>query len=91
LEASPGNSFARPYLEKTFHKNRAGAVAQDEGPEFKPQYRKKKKKKNLLLCVTFPTLCIPNIYDAMSIFFSFFEVDKNSWCLAIQSINENEF
>jgi hypothetical protein len=26
------------------HKNRAGGVAQDEGPEFKPQYCKKKKK-----------------------------------------------
>jgi hypothetical protein len=27
-------------------KNRAGGVAQGEGPEFKPQYRKKKKKGN---------------------------------------------
>jgi hypothetical protein len=33
----------RPYLEKTFHKNRAGGVAQGEDPEFKPQYRKNKK------------------------------------------------
>jgi hypothetical protein len=30
---------------KTLHKNRAGAVAQGKGPEFKPQYCKKKKKK----------------------------------------------
>jgi hypothetical protein len=30
----------RPYLEKTHHKNRAGGVAQGEGPEFKPQYHK---------------------------------------------------
>jgi hypothetical protein len=30
---------------KPFHKNRAGRVAQGEGPEFKPQYHKKKKKK----------------------------------------------
>jgi hypothetical protein len=35
----------RPYLEKKIHKNRTGRVAQDEGPEFKPQYLKKKKKK----------------------------------------------
>jgi hypothetical protein len=34
----------RPYLEKTLHK-RAGGVAQGVGPEFKPQYRKKKKKR----------------------------------------------
>jgi hypothetical protein len=31
----------RPYLRKTLHKNRAGGVAQGEGPEFKPQYYKK--------------------------------------------------
>jgi hypothetical protein len=30
----------RPYLGKTLHKNRAGGVAQDEGPEFKSQYCK---------------------------------------------------
>jgi hypothetical protein len=35
----------RPYLGKTLHKNRAGGVAQGEGPEFKPQYCKKKKKR----------------------------------------------
>jgi hypothetical protein len=29
--------------QKTFHKNRAGGMAQGEGPEFKPQYHKKKK------------------------------------------------
>jgi hypothetical protein len=34
----------RLYLEKTLHKNRVGGVDQDEGPEFKPQYCKKKKK-----------------------------------------------
>jgi hypothetical protein len=27
---------------KTLHKNRAGGVAQGKGPEFKPQYSKKK-------------------------------------------------
>jgi hypothetical protein len=36
----------RPYLRKTHHKKkeRTGGVAQGEGPEFKPQYSKKKKK-----------------------------------------------
>jgi hypothetical protein len=29
--------------KKVLHKNRAGGVAQGEGPEFKPQYWKKKK------------------------------------------------
>jgi hypothetical protein len=32
----------RHYLEKNLHKNRSGGVAQGEGPEFKPQYWKKK-------------------------------------------------
>jgi hypothetical protein len=34
--------------QKTTKKNRAGRVAQGEGPEFKPQYCKKKKKKSRL-------------------------------------------
>jgi hypothetical protein len=29
--------------QKTLHKNRAGGVAQGEGPEFKPQYPKNKE------------------------------------------------
>jgi mRNA-degrading endonuclease RelE of RelBE toxin-antitoxin system len=45
LKPPQANSSARFYLEKTLHKNRAGGVAQSEGPEFKPQYHKKKKKK----------------------------------------------
>jgi hypothetical protein len=32
----------RPYIEKVHHNKRAGAVAQGVGPEFKPQYYKKK-------------------------------------------------
>jgi hypothetical protein len=33
------------FAEKLFtKKNRVGRVAQSEGPEFKPQYRKMKKK-----------------------------------------------
>jgi hypothetical protein len=39
------NSSARPYLQKTFHRKRAGGVAQAVGPEFKLQHCKKKKKK----------------------------------------------
>jgi hypothetical protein len=38
----------RPYLKKTLHKNRTGGVTQGEGPEFKPQYCKKKKKIHLV-------------------------------------------
>jgi hypothetical protein len=36
---------ARPSLKKPFTKIGAGEVAQGDSPEFKPQYRKKKKKK----------------------------------------------
>jgi hypothetical protein len=38
------NSSQDP-ISKTLYKNKAGGVAQREGPEFKPQYCKKKKKK----------------------------------------------
>jgi hypothetical protein len=45
------NSSARPYLEKTLHKNRAGGVAQAVGPEFNPSTVKQNKteqnKKNM--------------------------------------------
>jgi hypothetical protein len=34
----------RPCLEKNLSQERAGGVAQGVGPEFKPQYQKKKKK-----------------------------------------------
>jgi hypothetical protein len=45
------NSAARPYFEKTLHKERAGGVAQGVGPEFKPQYCQKKNSIRLLpLC-----------------------------------------
>jgi hypothetical protein len=33
----------KPYLEKNPSQKRAGGVAQGIGPEFKPQYQKKKK------------------------------------------------
>jgi hypothetical protein len=38
----------RPYLEKPFTKNRDVGVAYGKGPEFKPQYCKKKKGKGIL-------------------------------------------
>jgi hypothetical protein len=37
------NSYQNPYLENTQHK-KGWRVAQGEGPKFKPQYLKKKKK-----------------------------------------------
>jgi hypothetical protein len=37
------NSSKDPVSEKTHHKKRPGGVAQGIGPEFKPQYHKKKK------------------------------------------------
>jgi hypothetical protein len=41
-----------PYLEKPYHKNWAGGVAQGEGPEFNPQYHRNKNKKNILQAIT---------------------------------------
>jgi hypothetical protein len=65
----------KPYLEKPFTKNMAGGVAQGEGPEFKPQYCKKKKKQNqllpsnritveltLFLVVSYVRLCLSALY-----------------------------
>jgi hypothetical protein len=53
FEASLSKQFVRLYLEKPFAKNRAGRVAEDENPEFKPQYCKKKKKKTKIqgICI----------------------------------------
>jgi hypothetical protein len=45
LKPTPVNSSTRPYLEKNPSQKRAGGVAQGVGPEFKPQYWKKKTKK----------------------------------------------
>jgi hypothetical protein len=33
--------------KKSYHKKRAGEVAKDVGPEFKPQYCKKKKEREI--------------------------------------------
>jgi hypothetical protein len=42
LKPAQANSSVRPYLKKTLHKNRAGELAEGEGPKFKPQYKEKK-------------------------------------------------
>jgi hypothetical protein len=34
--------------QKTLHKNRAGEVAEGEGPDFKLQYHKKKKREEIV-------------------------------------------
>jgi hypothetical protein len=44
LKPAWGNSSLDLILKK-HNTKRAGGVAQDEGPEFKPQYHKKKKEK----------------------------------------------
>jgi hypothetical protein len=41
LKPAQASSLQDPILKKTHHKNRAGGVAQGEGPEFKPQHCKK--------------------------------------------------
>jgi hypothetical protein len=48
-----GKQFMNPYLKNTQYKKkkkRAGRMDQDIGPEFKPQYCQKKKKKTFLCC-----------------------------------------
>jgi hypothetical protein len=42
------NSSREPISKNPITKNWAGGVAQGEGPELKPQYRKKKKKKGIV-------------------------------------------
>jgi hypothetical protein len=46
FKANPGKEFMKPYLKKNPSRTqkKAGGMAQGTGPEFKPQYRKKKKK-----------------------------------------------
>jgi hypothetical protein len=44
LKPAQANSWRDLISKKNLHKNRAGGVAQGEGPEFKSQYSKKKKK-----------------------------------------------
>jgi hypothetical protein len=37
VQSQPGQIVCKTLSQKTLHKNRAGGVAQDEGPEFKHQ------------------------------------------------------
>jgi hypothetical protein len=46
VQSQPGQIVLEPLPRKTLHKNRAGRVAQGEGPEFKLQYCKRKTKQN---------------------------------------------
>jgi hypothetical protein len=58
VQSQPGQIVYETLSRKPFTK-RADGVAQGEGPEFKPQYRKKKKKKsNLFLSYTLIPLLI---------------------------------
>jgi hypothetical protein len=43
FKASPSQIVLKTLSRKTHHNKRAGGVAEDVGPEFKPQYQKKKK------------------------------------------------
>jgi IS30 family transposase len=43
-QRQPGQIVHEILSQKTLHKNRAGGVAQGEGPAFKPQYHTPKKK-----------------------------------------------
>jgi hypothetical protein len=45
VQSLPGQIVQKTPSRKALHKNRAGGVAQGEGPEFKSQYCKKKKEK----------------------------------------------
>jgi hypothetical protein len=42
VQSQPGPIVPETLSQNTLHKNRAGGVARGEGPEFKPQYCKKK-------------------------------------------------
>jgi hypothetical protein len=41
VQSQPGQVVLEIPSQKSLHKNRAGGVAQGEGPEFKSQYHKK--------------------------------------------------
>jgi hypothetical protein len=45
VRSQPRQIVCKTLSQKTLHKNRAGRMAQGEGPEFKYQYRNKTKQK----------------------------------------------
>jgi hypothetical protein len=55
----PGQIVHETLFQKTLYKNRAGGMAQDEGPEFKPQYC---KYIYIYKYVVYYIYCIYNIY-----------------------------
>jgi hypothetical protein len=46
VQSQPRQIVRKTLSQKTLHKNRAGGVAQSEGPEFNPQYWKTNKQTN---------------------------------------------
>jgi hypothetical protein len=48
VQSQPEQIDCETLFQNTLHKNRACGVAQGEGPEFKPQYCKKKKKTHVM-------------------------------------------
>jgi hypothetical protein len=69
LKPALANSLRDPILKNPITKNWAGGVAQGEGPEFKPQYCKKKKKKKRELYLSYHLL---NFLDGN--YFSYFSL-----------------
>jgi hypothetical protein len=49
VPSQPRQIVLETLSQKTLHKNRAGRVAQGEGPEFKLQYHKTKKQKQNII------------------------------------------
>jgi hypothetical protein len=48
VRSQPGQIVCKTLSRRTRHKNRAGGVAQGEGPEFKPQYCKQKQPRSVI-------------------------------------------
>jgi hypothetical protein len=46
VQNQPRQKVHKTLSQKTLHKNRAGGVAQGEGPEFNPQYFQKNQNQN---------------------------------------------
>jgi hypothetical protein len=49
VQSQPGQIVCETLSQKNPSQKRAGGVAQGEGPEFKPQYCKKKKKERYVI------------------------------------------
>jgi hypothetical protein len=47
LKPAQANSLRDPILKKPHHIKRTGGMAQGKGSEFKPQYQKKERKKEM--------------------------------------------